>query len=189
MLIMYVLGALVIIVKGIGNVYGILSLFNEFGDSHRVLSNIILAAGSILDLIFSVYACMGFLFVLSGSDYGQKKTIMEILLDFAGYRLVMISGVHLVICLFAIYNALRPATYITSTGFYLPSWAFGLELWTFLELSYVTAKEIALKNRFISPSHKPNLSSIDSKKDGYSHKSILTSNSRDSLSARFNSHE
>jgi hypothetical protein len=153
---MYFLLFLVIMSKTIGDGFGmILSLAvmrNEYltyeQHPYFVISQTILGVGATADLLFSVLGSVGFLYALSaiGSNPTKKSFFRDVLFEHDGYRLIMICILHIFICSFALFVSFgRSHTFITRTGLYMPSWVYALELRTFLELSYVTAKEIIIK--------------------------------------------
>jgi hypothetical protein len=156
MMTMYLLVSLVIVSKAVGDGYGMvmsLSIMrNEYlryeQHPYFLRSQMILGIGASVDMLFSVLGSVGFLYALYAADAEttKKSFIKDVLFEHEGYRLVMVCFLHMFICGFAMFVSTgRPHTHITHTGLYIPSWVYALELRTFLELSYVTAKEIILK--------------------------------------------
>jgi hypothetical protein len=110
------------------------------------LGELILGLGAIADLLFDSLGSLGFLFALNQTK-SNKRFISDILLDHDGYRFVMIAVLHALITSFMLYSTMNNNvhTFITHTGLYIPSWVYALEMHAFLVTSYVTAKEILIK--------------------------------------------
>jgi hypothetical protein len=148
---MYVLAGAVVISKGVGDAYGTVMAYQVLKveylryEDHPYfkIASAILGISTLIDLVFSILGSVGFLFALSANE-SKGSFIKDVLIHHHGYRLVLISVIHILICSFMMYSINNEHTYITKLGLYLPSWVVALELYTFLELSYVSAKEIIL---------------------------------------------
>jgi hypothetical protein len=151
---MAVLCLLLIVAKCIGDGYGIIvslsimkSEYLKY-DKHPYfrISQLVLGISASLDMIFSIIGSIGFLYALGGGENNKVLFIAKVLLKHDGYRLIVISILHMFICAFAVYvSGGNEHTYITHIGIYIPSWVYALELRTFLDLSFVAARDIILE--------------------------------------------
>ncbi|KAI8896401.1 hypothetical protein BC833DRAFT_553814 [Globomyces pollinis-pini] len=154
MISMYIMSFIVILVKLVGESYATvmsLSIMNNTylryeEHPYYPISQGMLAASGTSEMIFSIVGSVGFLNALNTSVGGSRQQfIQEVLIKHEGYRLVLLTVLYTIFATFLIYGANFQHTPLTHCVFYLPSWIYALELRTFLELSYVSAKEIILK--------------------------------------------
>ncbi|KAJ3360104.1 hypothetical protein HDU91_004707, partial [Kappamyces sp. JEL0680] len=146
---MMALSIVMIAVKGAGDALGVYVSYSFANGSysspvsHPLYKDIplVLAIATTLEGIFSAAGSISFLYYLTdfnGSNWSQlrEKVFMK-----EGSRLVLIVCIHAVIVYLGI-CVYFDDNYISHCGFFLPALAYSLELNTFLDLSYNSAKEI-----------------------------------------------
>ncbi|KAJ3306376.1 hypothetical protein HDV03_005343 [Kappamyces sp. JEL0829] len=102
----------------------------------------IFAFASIAECLFTAIGSISFLLHLTkfGSEGGWSELRNQVFKK-EGVRLTLIVCCHLLLAYFAVLVAFAD-NYVAHVGFFLPSFAYALELYTFLDLSYNSTKSI-----------------------------------------------
>jgi hypothetical protein len=157
---MTVLALVVVVMKAIGNGQGVLMSIgfqrNKSFDggliTRMAAAN---ALGTLGEAIYSTLGSIAFLHALTDSK--SKWTFFRrLMFKEIGRRLAAIFLLNVIIAVFSIW-LIRDDNHISHTSYYLTSYAYALQLHTFLDLSYVSAKEIILEQLNQSTSNDKSL--------------------------------
>jgi hypothetical protein len=141
---------IVIFVKAAGDFIGIYVTYSfatgkyESPLKHPLYKTIplVLAIGTALEGIFSAAGSVSFIYYLTDfKDRRDWNALREKVLQTEGARLTLIICVHAVIVYLGICVVIDD-NYVSHTGFFLPALAYALELSTFLDLSFNSARKI-----------------------------------------------
>ncbi|KAJ3306375.1 hypothetical protein HDV03_005342 [Kappamyces sp. JEL0829] len=147
-----VLGLLVVLTKGSGD----LIMGKTMYDFSRDIKNVttlnplykpgafVLAAATALEALFTTCGSVSFLLYLTNmgsAETGGWNEVREQVFKKEGVRLTILSATHLIIAYFGIWVAIQDG-YVAHVGFFLPAFAYALEMHTFLLLSYKTSRKV-----------------------------------------------
>ncbi|KAJ3321202.1 hypothetical protein HDV06_004545 [Boothiomyces sp. JEL0866] len=149
---MTLLLVLVILVKGASNGLGVYCTYGVFTNQYLhyedhpqfPLAEALAAGAGVVEGVFSIAGSISFLNALFTSFIDKSTFAKGILIKHEGYRLMIILVLHTLTSVLLLYNAIDYSSQYSLLGFYLPSWNYGLEVYTFLELTYHSAKNIIL---------------------------------------------
>ncbi|KAJ3272753.1 hypothetical protein HDV01_005281 [Terramyces sp. JEL0728] len=153
---MTLLLVLVILVKGASNGLGVYCTYGVFTNQILTyedhpqfsLAEALAAGAGVVEGVFSIAGSISFLNALFTSFIDKSSFAKGILLKHEGYRLMIILVLHILTSVLLLYNAISYQSQYTLLGFYIPSWNYGLEVYTFLELTYHSAKNIILDQQW-----------------------------------------
>jgi hypothetical protein len=145
---MALLAFVVIVLKGFSSSQGV-ALSLNFQRSRTFDPTIIErmaganAIGTLGEAVYNTLGSLAFLNALTESK-AQFKFFKRIMFKEIGRRLAAIFVLNVIICGFSIW-LIRNDNHISHTSYYLTSYGYALQLYTFLDLSYVSAKEIVME--------------------------------------------
>ncbi|KAJ3315128.1 hypothetical protein HDV04_004269 [Boothiomyces sp. JEL0838] len=150
---------IVLAFKGVGSFFGCLVSYQFQTGVSQLATNVHFrdiglfeAIGQAAEGIFSACGSTAFIYALTSSHSKQRqKTFADIAVTPIGMRLIAILLLNFTIAVFGVWDYFDD-NYIDHTGFFMPSWTYALQLHTFLDLSYISAKKIVFGQ--VSSSYK-----------------------------------
>jgi hypothetical protein len=179
--------ALVVIFKGLGDAFGMYVAYDVMKlrylnyELHPRFLDIprFMAVAHVAEAAFASVGSISFLYALGkGLGKSSEQIVYDIVLKHDGLRLLGIIGVDLLIAIFGVYNVLWETTFVTHVVFYLPTWAYAMQFGTFLQHSYIEARQI-IEEHTSSVKNSQNRSQIASGKfpEKQSYNNLSTSSS------------
>ncbi|KAJ3256248.1 hypothetical protein HK103_005611 [Boothiomyces macroporosus] len=149
---MTLLLVLVILVKGVSNGLGVYCTYGVFSNQYLQyedhplfsLAESLAAGAGVVEGVFSIVGSISFLNALFTSFIDKSTFVKGVLVKHEGYRLMIILILHTLTSVLLLYNAISYQSQYSLLAFYIPSWNYGLEVYTFLEMTYHSAKNIIL---------------------------------------------
>ncbi|KAJ3318050.1 hypothetical protein HDV06_000862 [Boothiomyces sp. JEL0866] len=124
--------------------YGVYKNYYLKYDDHPLFHTVetISAFGGLLEAVYSSTGSILFLSALNTMGQDFIPFMLKVIANHEGHRLILILVMHAATATMMMYNAFSYQTGYTLLAFYLPSWTYGLEVYTFLDLAYHSAKDI-----------------------------------------------
>ncbi|KAI8895688.1 hypothetical protein BC833DRAFT_600374 [Globomyces pollinis-pini] len=146
---MVVLGAISIILKSVAHGFG-MALMLQFQAGIKPGKNKLLGVISTWTAIASCFegpfsALTSFFFIYALTDNSETHQLREILKKPIGIRLAIVLFLNLVTIILGIWQA-NNDNFISHLVFYIPNWTYPLQMYCYLDLTYVSAKKLLLQS-------------------------------------------